>query len=683
MADFSKQALAAAWATRNMSAQDWNNWCLKFVANAYGREAAGYNTAAEAAGALGVQARPQNGMTAEQKKAILDRAKIGDLVFYDATYDNSAGHVGVYVGNGRMVAAEPDGVRESDVLGSAYNSSRFRGIAPPPKEWQGRQTTQDLIDGAKKFQSVIESTSMASEKTLALKAQRDGQETRINKLEEEAKNLQTALASKDKKVASDAALRLQQINTELKDVRPAYDKSKIDYAASVDDDTAKAAKTTTVEQHKGGDGSLWEKNASGQWVQTIAPQGAPTITKAPDGSLIQYDEKTSSWKKIADAPAPERKTSWQDTGRELVLMDDGGKVIQTLQKQQGVSYTQRQDGSLWITDPTGGTAPRQVAAPVEKYRTPEEVITDKAGATRAQNLTEKEAIELTELRRQQDSGELTAGNQARLQELQARAQSTTATAERTTRISGQGGLLDQTDEAQLAQTRANTPTDVEVKARGEVATARAAQENLKAAYNKKEADVAALVANGTLTQEEALAHLGKYAESLQAQLETRRQQELERHQREQEQLARDTENRSLAELAAEQISNAQGTAIFRGRGDNYGDPNRAATKFNPGGDPNQSPAQRVLASLGLSQKPYENKPSTFQPLQIKPMAAAAPTTAVPTGQGIGTQVPLAPVAPAFDYSAAQAGLNERVAAGAPSGIGLPLPVPLSFFNGGV
>ncbi len=60
------------------------------------------------------------------RRVPLSQAQPGDLVFY---FGSGAHHVGLYIGNGKMVhAANPSsGVLVSDVMGPWYNS-RFSGI---------------------------------------------------------------------------------------------------------------------------------------------------------------------------------------------------------------------------------------------------------------------------------------------------------------------------------------------------------------------------------------------------------------------------------------------------------------------------------------------------------------------------------------------------------------------------
>ena len=111
---------AITWALNRVGSQAYNGWCAKFVAHAYGQTAFGYNTAWDGAKAWGL--RPGS-------------APRGALVFFAPHRDNgNAGHVGISLGDGRMVSAESSGVKVGS-YGSGYWGGLYRGWTHPPARW--------------------------------------------------------------------------------------------------------------------------------------------------------------------------------------------------------------------------------------------------------------------------------------------------------------------------------------------------------------------------------------------------------------------------------------------------------------------------------------------------------------------------------------------------------------------
>ncbi len=114
-----------AWAEARLGDSSYYFWCLKFVANAFGVNSAGYPTAQAAADALGVRDRAAGPAAAPR----------GALVFFRYVSDGvSYGHVGISLGDGRMVHA----VRTVRVEALASWSGSYLGWAYPPASWPGR-----------------------------------------------------------------------------------------------------------------------------------------------------------------------------------------------------------------------------------------------------------------------------------------------------------------------------------------------------------------------------------------------------------------------------------------------------------------------------------------------------------------------------------------------------------------
>ena len=120
---------AVQWALKQQGRTDYYFWCLRFVANAFGAPYAGYNTAQQAANALGTRDRGRSAA----------RAPYGALVFfrYVGRDGVSYGHVGISLGDGRMVHAV-ETVRVDHIDSSTYWRSNYLGWAWAPGHWPGR-----------------------------------------------------------------------------------------------------------------------------------------------------------------------------------------------------------------------------------------------------------------------------------------------------------------------------------------------------------------------------------------------------------------------------------------------------------------------------------------------------------------------------------------------------------------
>ena len=113
-----------------MGRYDWNNYCERFVEVCYGTKNL-YPNAATAGKALVTH----KGMSA------LSQAPVGAILYFAANAGNQhQGHAGLYVGDGRMVSATPNGVKMERVDSPAY-SGQFVGWAEPGSFGQGRVST--------------------------------------------------------------------------------------------------------------------------------------------------------------------------------------------------------------------------------------------------------------------------------------------------------------------------------------------------------------------------------------------------------------------------------------------------------------------------------------------------------------------------------------------------------------
>ena len=110
-----------------MGRYDWNNYCERFVEVCYGTKNL-YPNAATAGRALATH----KGMSA------LAQAPVGAILYFAANAGNQQqGHAGLYLGDGRMVSATPNGVKMERVDSPIY-AGQFVGWAEPGSFGQGR-----------------------------------------------------------------------------------------------------------------------------------------------------------------------------------------------------------------------------------------------------------------------------------------------------------------------------------------------------------------------------------------------------------------------------------------------------------------------------------------------------------------------------------------------------------------
>lgn len=123
-----RSAGALKWALERAGSKDYALWCLRFVANAYNAQKSGFRTAQEAAERLGL--RNSGGSAAS--------APAGALLFFRYIGADGAnyGHVGLSLGNGRMISALTT-VKIETIDQVKYWRENYLGWAFPPPEWPG------------------------------------------------------------------------------------------------------------------------------------------------------------------------------------------------------------------------------------------------------------------------------------------------------------------------------------------------------------------------------------------------------------------------------------------------------------------------------------------------------------------------------------------------------------------
>lgn len=144
--DFNSWAEGAiTWANARLDRRDWNGRCLRFVADAFrqgGSTPAGWSSAWAAAEAL----RGQGLLNSANWK----NAPRGALIFFDGrTGGLQLGHVGIYLGDGRIIHAY--GRVRIDAISSLIGMtgiSSYVGWAFPPEKWRPRGSLRVTIEPA-------------------------------------------------------------------------------------------------------------------------------------------------------------------------------------------------------------------------------------------------------------------------------------------------------------------------------------------------------------------------------------------------------------------------------------------------------------------------------------------------------------------------------------------------------
>jgi hypothetical protein len=121
----SREDNAVNFARSQLGSGNWNGWCDRFVANAFGRSSSGYYSAWDHWNDLVNRGLAHPGDT---------NVPYGALAFWGPVSGNQYGHVGIGVGGGQVISATYNGVRQTD-LGVAGN---YQGWAWANPEWAGR-----------------------------------------------------------------------------------------------------------------------------------------------------------------------------------------------------------------------------------------------------------------------------------------------------------------------------------------------------------------------------------------------------------------------------------------------------------------------------------------------------------------------------------------------------------------
>jgi len=138
--DFESWAEAAiAWAESNLESDHWYELCLRFVANAFMQQG---DPPAEVPEGTWTSAWDAVNGDEDFDLVLQDsdnwhNAPRGALIFFDQTDDNSDGHVGIYLGDGRIIHAY--GVVKTNTISESEDLPRvghYIGWAYPPERWR-------------------------------------------------------------------------------------------------------------------------------------------------------------------------------------------------------------------------------------------------------------------------------------------------------------------------------------------------------------------------------------------------------------------------------------------------------------------------------------------------------------------------------------------------------------------
>lgn len=334
-----KKAIAAAWAVSQIGSQAWNEYCERFAENAFGTQGR-YPSALAGGNALPLQRELKN-------------AQPGDLIYFSADDTNNGyGHVGIYVGNGEMVSATPNGVKRTGILSDKYYAPRFRGVAAAPQDWQGRVETPDLVKGAEQFMARVTMGTMQGDTTVA--------EATSAKLQ--------ALQKQRDQVAEQLAPLVQR-----RDLLTGKTQGPISYQDADEQGNPLPLTPDETREIQRLERSLATLNTQiAAETDAIAkanapkPGEAPTTRQGPGGVEYQWDAGQGRWvpapgiaqPAAADKPA---RTFQGTDGRQYVLSDDGrtatlisGQPEPEGRKTTYQTITDPSTGDIYTYDPSTG-----------------------------------------------------------------------------------------------------------------------------------------------------------------------------------------------------------------------------------------------------------------------------------------------------------------------------------------
>lgn len=356
------KALAAAWAVGQMSRQEWNNFCERFIENAYGTSGRYLTAAAGGQALITHRNRPAPGNP-------FDGAEVGDLVFFAADASNqNAGHVGIYVGNGEMVSATPGGVRRSKILGDPYYGPRFLGWGSPPSQWQGPTSTEQLQKGAQQLLSAAQGDTTVSDTSgseLITEYTRQVEDAKA-RMEDAKRILDAVSLVKQYRAAGKGDTRNPSDPRLDANWLPAHNttKAEMDQAEAIYDslpDKSDLSGKDTSQAQKDYDKARTDLNAAGGRLadaqrragQQPAASSLYQNTDSSDQWIIERDPKTGLIKtnpdgsiaKIANpnyrepkGAGPGGSTHVASDDNRILLFNDAGEIIQSIEKQQGLQF---------------------------------------------------------------------------------------------------------------------------------------------------------------------------------------------------------------------------------------------------------------------------------------------------------------------------------------------------------
>lgn len=474
MPNLEKQAVAAAWALSKLNAQDWYNLCEGLVEASYGEGSRLYNRGRFDNAKLAGNALLNKPYNPNSKGDPFAGVDIGDLVFFSADdSNNDAGHVGLYIGDGKMVSARNGGVGVDNILQDPYWRARFRGTGDPPDTWRGNPDAvndQQILAGAQALlnrANVGLNNPVTNPVQAELERQQAERQAQRNTLYQDVVRYQTAIERLEPGARNDLNPTYKTAKDALANADKLYRENEgklqsisLDIAKEAQKDQAKPATTTGTVKEQGG--KLWFFPSTGGTPKDITPEGwtgdpAAIKTVGGPGGAVFERQQDGTYKEVVAGKPDKPVTEVRDLGTSLAVMQDG-KVVQRIPKDPAFDYVTRQDGSVVRYDKTGGP-PVTVLQPLEPgyNRTAEQKGTE-------QTTLETARLTLQRLQAKRDSGLWSAEDAALLKDLEQKVQTGELNLAELTRKDAReqtrtdSGYYPRSDEADLATREQNTRT---------------------------------------------------------------------------------------------------------------------------------------------------------------------------------------------------------------------------------
>lgn len=155
-ADFETWAeTAIEWAQNNLGSDHWYELCLRFTANAFMQQGEPPSEIPE-----GIWTSALDAINGDEDYDLIlkdpdswNNAPRGALIFFSKTEENQFGHVGIYLGDGRIIHSygkvRIDDVEQVGELDRGRLIGSYLGWTYPPERWRPKSTTSKTMEPAK------------------------------------------------------------------------------------------------------------------------------------------------------------------------------------------------------------------------------------------------------------------------------------------------------------------------------------------------------------------------------------------------------------------------------------------------------------------------------------------------------------------------------------------------------